>query len=286
MQNRAGKLQKELNRLEELFRQNSLRGKKALAVFLMGGDPDLSNSNKFLRAALQGGADLLEIGIPFSDPLADGPVIQKASGRALRHKTGVEHILSLVEDLRRDFQVPLVLLTYWNPVYRYGAEHFFQRASAAGVDGLVIPDLPSEEKYAYRSAAEKKGLLLIDFITPLTGDRRAEKILRSAAGFIYCVTITGLTGVRESLAETLAETSATARRHSTVPLLAGFGISSPTQACQAAQWTDGVIVGSALVDLIEKHLDDPQIIPEMIREKVQEFRCALDDAFPLDAVRG
>ncbi len=264
------------NRLEERFYQLQLHGAKALAVFLMGGDPDLETSLKLLRASLEGGADILEIGVPFSDPLADGPVIQKASQRARANQTTIENIFYLVRELRKEHDAPVVLLSYWNPIYQYGPEQFFQQAKKIGVDGLVIPDLPYEEKRPFRPAAEACGMILIDFMTPLTGEERAHKILQQAAGFIYCVTVSGVTGVRDQLAETLEKSAAIVRNATRVPLLAGFGISSPSQARQAMQWTEGVIVGSALVQEVENHLEKREALPERIREQVRGFRRALD----------
>ncbi len=264
------------NRLDELFFQLQARGRKALTVFLMGGDPDLETSLKLLRASLEGGADIVEIGVPFSDPLADGPVIQKASQRARVNQTTLADIFSLVRELRKEHDTPIVLLSYWNPIYQYGPEQFFQQAKKIGVDGLVIPDLPYEEKRPFRPAAEACGLVLIDFMTPLTGEERAQKILQQAAGFIYCVTVSGVTGVRDQLAETLEKSAAIVRNVTRVPLLAGFGISSPAQARQAVQWTEGVIVGSALVQEVENHLEQLDALPERIREQVRGFRRALD----------
>ncbi len=274
------------NRLEYTLSRLQKSGQKALAVFLMGGDPNLVHSEKMFRAALDGKADILEIGVPFSDPLADGPVIQDAAARALQHKTSVEDIFSLTSRLRADYNNPIVLLTYWNPIYQYGPELFFQRAGKSGVDGLVIPDLPYEEKGCFKPLAETSGVLLIDFLTPMTREERAGKILKDTRGFVYCVTISGVTGERGLLSHTLPETAATGRRHTKTPLLAGFGISTPDQAVEASRLVDGVIVGSALVKEVEKNLEKPGLLPKVILEKVSSFRRGLDQAFPLDAARG
>ena len=274
------------NRLDACFSQLYERGKKALAAFLMGGDPDISTSGELLKAALKGGADILEIGVPFSDPLADGPVIQESAGRALKNKTSLDDILILAQQTRMETNAPIVLLSYWNPIYQYGPGAFFRRAVKCGVDGVVIPDLPFEEKRPFYQAAEKNGLLLIDFLTPLTREERAGKLVKNARGFIYCITVTGITGVRDTLSSNLARMAEIARMHTDLPLLAGFGISSPAQACEASQWVDGVIVGSALVHEIEKHLERPEVLPEIIQSKVYAFRKGLDESFPLDAGRG
>ena len=286
MRNTKTERKQQANRLETLFPLLRKKGKKALAVFLMGGDPSLAASLEMLKAAVHGGADILEIGVPFSDPLADGPVIQKSATRALKNNTRLDDILSLAYQLRLDIDTPIVLLSYWNPIYQYDPLSFFKQAKKAGVDGIIIPDLPFEEKRPFYQDAKKHGLVLIDFLTPATRKERAGSLLKNSRGFIYCVTVSGITGIRDTLSDTLSKTTEIARRHTRIPLLAGFGISSPAQACEASRWVDGVIVGSALVQEVDHYKDITGILPKIIQEKVYAFRKVMDSAFPLDEAQG
>ncbi len=263
------------NRLEEKLRQLSANREKALTVFLMGGDPDRSASLALFEAAVAGGADILEIGVPFSDPLADGPVNQKAARRALLNGINIHHIFDLVEKMRGKHDLPLILLLYYNTVYQYGIPEFFRQAREKGVDALIIPDLPFEEMATLRGEACRRDLILINMLAPTTGARRMKLLLAEARGFVYCVSLTGVTGVRKGLSPRLVPMLRRARSLTGVPLFAGFGISTPEQAREAVKEADGVIVGSSLVAEIEKNLDNPGIMPAIIREKVSTFKQAL-----------
>lgn len=243
-------------RIASTFAALRERGEKAFIPYITAGDPDLATTVDLCRALARAGADLIELGLPFSDPLADGPVIQQATRRALKAGTTTDKVFDLVAALRRDpempraAEIPIVLLTYYNPVFRYGVERFLDRAAAAGLDGLVVPDLPLEEAEELRNAAAQRGLDLILFMAPTSTDDRLAATARAAQGFIYCVSLTGVTGAREQLSDRAAELCARARRHTDLPLAVGFGISTPEQAAAMGRVADAAIVGSAIVRLI------------------------------------
>ena len=224
----------------------------AFIGFVTGGDPSLEASEEFICAMATAGADVIEIGVPFSDPIAEGPVIQRANIRALGAGTTVEGIFTLVQRVRQKTLVPLVLLTYLNPVFRYGYEAFFRRCAQVGVDGIIIPDLPFEEQDELREFAVAQGIDLISMIAP-TSDTRIQQICQRALGFIYLVSSMGVTGERSRISGDLAATTARIRECCALPVAVGFGVSTPEQAAQIAQYANGVIVGSALVRLIEQH---------------------------------
>ncbi|MDR0553254.1 MAG: tryptophan synthase subunit alpha [Treponema sp.] len=232
--------------------QKAFANGKAFIGFVTGGDPSIEKSEEFILELVRAGADLVEIGIPFSDPIAEGPVIQRANIRALAAGATVAKLFALVERLRVKTQVPLVFLTYLNPVFHYGYDAFFKRCREAGVDGVIIPDLPFEEQGEARSAAAAFGVDLISLIAPTSRERIAG-IAASATGFIYTVSSMGVTGIRGKIETDLASIIQAARPHAKVPLAVGFGINTPAQAAEIARLADGVIVGSAIVKLIEEH---------------------------------
>lgn len=270
------------NRLNAALERLAQKNEKALAVFLMGGDPDPASCEELLQAAVEGGADIVEIGIPFSDPLADGPVIQNAAGRALAAGVTPSAVLELVRGLRRRSAVPIALLVYYNTVFHYGHHRFAASAAQCGADALIVPDLPFEEKDPLEEACRAHGLVLIRILAPGGSRARIQQIAADADGFLYCVSRPGVTGVREGLYEGLRDFIGEVRRSSTTrPLLVGFGISTPQQAQQAASLADGVIVGSALVQEVEKgSASPPDASPtaelrQIIREHVCSFKRAL-----------
>lgn len=226
------------------------RGEGALMPYLTAGDPDLETSLALCRAAIFGGADILELGLPFSDPLADGPVVQAAGQRALRSGTTIDGVLRLIAALRAESETPLVLLTYINPILRRGADRFCREMAEAGLDGLVIPDMPPDEAGAVRAAATAAGLAIIPLIAPTSADERLRLVASAAAGFVYCVTVTGVTGARQELSARLGQLTGRMRQHTNLPLLAGFGLSTPEHVRQACTVADGAIVGSALIQQI------------------------------------
>jgi len=230
----------------------AFENKKAFIAFVTGGDPCVEKTKEFVLEMIRAGADLIEIGIPFSDPIAEGPVIQEANIRALSAGTTVEKLFCLVEDLRKETAVPLVFLTYLNPVFHYGYDTFFKRCSDVGLDGIIIPDLPFEEQAGVREAAQSRGVDLISLIAP-TSEERIKEIGKNATGFIYVVSSMGVTGTRGEITTDLDTIVATLRTATKLPAAIGFGIHTPQQAAQMARIADGVIVGSAIVKIIAKH---------------------------------
>ena len=224
----------------------------AFIGFVTGGDPTIAASEDFICAMAQAGADLIEIGIPFSDPIAEGPVIQGANLRALKAGTTVESIFELVKRVRKKTDVPLVLLTYLNPVFRFGYEDFFERCAQVGVNGIIVPDLPFEEHEELRDCAVTHGIDLISMIAP-TSEERIARIAKVATGFIYLVSSMGVTGIRSEITTDLESLVALVRTHTELPIAVGFGINTPEQASAIARYANGVIVGSALVRIIEEH---------------------------------
>jgi tryptophan synthase alpha chain len=242
-----------MGRISDKFSELRQRGEKALVTFVTAGDPDLASTEQVVLELERSGADLIELGVPFSDPMADGPTIQLSSERALAAGTTPPAILELVARLRTRTQVPIVLMGYFNPIFAYGAERFATDAVAAGVDGLLVVDLPPEEAAELKEATDKAGLDLIFLLTPTSDHSRVEAVSRLGSGFIYYVSVTGVTGARSSVADSLAARVTQVRSELTVPLVVGFGISDPAQAGQVAQVADGVVVGSALVKYFEKY---------------------------------
>ncbi|PWL71739.1 MAG: tryptophan synthase subunit alpha [Clostridiales bacterium] len=232
--------------------QKAFDGHKAFLAFVTAGDPSLEKTEEYILAMEQAGADLIELGIPFSDPTAEGPVIQDANIRALKHGATVEGVFEMVESLRKKSSIPLVFLTYLNPVFHYGYEAFFTRCEAVGVDGIIIPDLPYEEKGEVADIAAVHGVDLIPLIAP-TSEQRIQMIAKEAKGFIYVVSSMGVTGVREEIKTDLASIVAAIRQVTNIPTAIGFGISTPAQAEQMAATSDGAIVGSAIVKIIAEY---------------------------------
>jgi tryptophan synthase alpha chain len=228
---------------------------KAFIGFVTGGDPSMAKSEEFILEMVRGGADLVEIGIPFSDPTAEGMVIQEANIRALSAGATVDKIFEMVASVRQKTQVPLVFLTYLNPVFNYGYDRFFARCADLGVDGIIIPDLPYEEKDELAEIAASFGVDVISLIAP-TSEQRIKQIAQEATGFIYVVSSMGVTGMRSEIKTDLAAIIEVVRGASSIPIAVGFGINTPQQAGEIAKIADGVIVGSAIVKIIEKHGDN------------------------------
>jgi tryptophan synthase alpha chain len=231
----------------------ALTGKKGLVVYVTAGFPDYAECEKAVLAAVGEGADVVELGLPFSDPLADGPVLQKAGADALAAGATVAKALRLVESLRRKTAAPLLAMSYINPIAAFGVERFAAGAAAAGIDGLVLPDVPEEEKGLVAGALEKHGLSRIPFIAPTSGEERIAGICRQAkTGFIYCLARTGVTGAGGGFDQATAELVGAARRHARLPIAIGFGIADAKAARQATEYADAAIVGSALVEKLRQ----------------------------------
>ncbi len=244
---------------------------KAFIPFITCGDPDLETTAKAVRAAVKGGADLIELGIPFSDPTAEGPVIQGANIRALRGGVTTDKVFELVKELRRDVTVPMVFMTYANVVFSYGSEKFISTCKEIGIDGLIIPDLPFEEKDEFQPVCDKYGVDLISLIAP-TSHERISMIAKQAQGFIYVVSSLGVTGTRSEITTDLGAIVDVIRKNTDVPCAIGFGISTPEQAKKMAALSDGAIVGSAIIKILEKYGKDA---PEHIGEYVKSMKDAI-----------
>jgi tryptophan synthase alpha chain len=239
-------------RLADLKKQ----GRAAFVTFLMAGDPDPATSLAIVKALPQAGADIIEIGMPFTDPMADGPAIQAAGLRALKGGMTLHKTLDLVRGLRKDDDAtPIVLMGYYNPIYIYGVEAFLADAKTAGVDGLIIVDLPPEEDDELCLPAMKAGLNFIRLATPTTDDKRLPAVLANTSGFVYYVSITGITGSAAANATQVGEAVARIKRHTSLPVCVGFGIRTPDMARDIARAADGAVVGTALVDALAKSLD-------------------------------
>ena len=252
-------------------RLNSLNGKKALVAFYTAGDPNLDASKDIFTAIEKSGADIIEIGVPFSDPLADGPTIQASSYRSLNNGTTLKKIIQLVSDIRKTSQLPIVLMTSFNPVFVYGQKEFVADALKAGVDGVIIPDLPHEEADEFLEIAE--GLDMIFLLSPTSTPDRVKQIGKISKGFIYYISLTGTTGTQESLSSELEAKVEAIKKSVSLPVLVGFGISGPEQAREAAKVSDGVIIGSAIVKLVEKNND-----PVERDRKLGEFIASIQKA--------
>ncbi len=250
---------------------DAFAGGKAFIPFITCGDPDLETTTAAVRAAVENGADLIELGIPFSDPTAEGPVIQGANLRALKGGVTTDRIFGLVRDLRRDVTVPLVFMTYANVVFSYGTERFLAACREAGIDGLILPDVPFEEREEFLPFCRRYGVDLISLIAP-TSAHRIAKIAREAEGFLYIVSSLGVTGTRSEITTDLSAMVEVVRQNTAIPCAVGFGISTPEQAKRMAEVSDGAIVGSAIVKLLEQYGKDA---PQQIGAYVKEMKAAL-----------
>ena len=247
-------------------------GGKAFIPFITCGDPDLTTTAAVVRAAVENGADLIELGIPFSDPTAEGPVIQGANLRALNGGVTTDRIFDFVRELRRDVTIPIVFMTYATVVFSYGAEAFIATCQEIGIDGLILPDLPFEEKEEFLPLCRQYGVDLISLIAP-TSENRIAMIAREAEGFLYIVSSLGVTGMRSEIKTDLAAIVKVVRENTDIPCAIGFGISTPEQAQKMAALSDGAIVGSAIIKLLEKYgKDAPAYVGEYVRSMKDALR--------------
>jgi len=267
-----------VNKLAQTFHNLKIKEQKALIPYVCCGDPSLEFTEKLVLQLAEAGADVIELGIPYSDPVADGPIIEKAAQRALAGGISLEKIFGLAATLGEKIPTPLVLMTYFNPIYRYGAGKFVRRAREAGVAGLIVPDLPPEESGILRQLTQEANMDLIFFAAPTSTPERLQKIAALAGGFIYCVSVTGVTGKRDHVAAGLDDFLQRVRSITDLPLAVGFGISSPATAHQAARQADGVIVGSSLIELIEKNLALISTTPETVIEEVCIYTASIKTA--------
>ena len=241
------------SRLDATFTALRARHERALVAYFTAGDPSLALTRKLVVEAARRGADVIELGIPFSDPLADGPVIQRATQRALAAGVTLPRVLELVREMRGEVSAPLVFLTYYNPILAFGLKAFCRTSVEAGIDGVIVADLPPEESGPLRAEAVAAGLDLIHLVAPTSTPERMRRIARASEGFVYMVSLTGVTGERAALAPELTQQLRALRAITTKPVCVGFGIGTPEQAALVGQLADGVIVGSAIVRLVEQH---------------------------------
>jgi tryptophan synthase alpha chain len=263
-----------MGRIEECFAALRRRGEAALVPYIMAGDPDLDATRALVRAAAEAGADLIELGVPFSDPTADGPVIQRAGVRALARGTSLRQILELIAELRAGgLQTPIVMFGYYNPIFHYGPEQFAADAARAGADALLVVDLPPEEADELWRPARAAGLDVIFLLAPTSNSERVRAVLRKASGFVYFVSMTGITGTKAIAADEVQRMVEELRSACPLPIGVGFGITTPAEAGAVAAYADAVVVGSAIVRIIEAKGDSPDLVSE-----VGAFIRALKDA--------
>ncbi len=236
-----------MNKISDAFKERN-----AFVAFITAGDPNLETTSKLIISMAEAGTDLIELGLPFSDPVAEGPVIQRASQRALLAGTTTDRIFDMLSGIKGSVKVPLAIMTYINPVFKYGYESFFKKCSECDIRGIIIPDLPFEEHGEILPYCRKYGVSLISMIAP-TSEERISMIATRSEGFIYCVSSMGVTGIRSSFDTKINEVISSIRSVSTTPVALGFGISTPEQAKELIQYADGIIVGSAIVKIIEEH---------------------------------
>jgi tryptophan synthase alpha chain len=258
-----------ISRIEKTFRKLRKLGKKAFIPYIMAGDPSLEKTKEIVLLFEKCGADIVELGVPFSDPLADGPTIQHAAERALQGGTTLRKVIAFTEDLRRITQIPVILMTYYNPVMKYGIEHFAQDAVRAGVDGVIIPDLPPDEADDLIAVSKSSSLNTIFLLAPTSTDERIKKVAKASTGFIYYVSITGITGTSLLLDGSLHASIAKIKHSTHKSVAVGFGVAKPEEAAEVARVADGVIIGSAI---IKKYHEDPDALQDYLRSLREAIR--------------
>lgn len=262
-----------MGRIGKKFQELKHKNEKALVVYLTAGDPDLPTTEALIGALAAAGVDILEIGVPFSDPTADGPVIQAAFLRAIKGGATLAKILEMIARVRQISDIPIVLFGYYNPVFNFGCEAFALRAKAAGVDGVLLVDLPPEEAAELRQYTDRAGIDFISLIAPTTSDARISMIAEKAQGFLYYISVTGVTGTARPDVENIRRNVASIRKACGLPVAVGFGISTPDQAAEIAPHADGIVIGSAVVKLIEGNTGRADLIA-----RVSSFAAAIKTA--------
>ncbi len=263
-----------MGRIEETFKGLKEKGEKALVIYLTAGYPSLNATREMVAAVDKAGADIVELGVPFSDPTADGPIIQAASQKALKAGTTLEGVLDLVSEVRKTSEIPIVLFGYYNPIFSYGNEKFSKKAAEVGIDGILIVDLPFEEARELRCFTDPKGIDCISLIAPTTGEERIRKITNAANGFLYFVSITGVTGTLKPVIADIRRGVDQIRKFSSLPVVIGFGIATPAQAAEIAPLGDGIVVGSALMKKIEEGQERGTLIAS-VSSFIQELKRAV-----------
>ncbi len=268
----------DINRLDARFAQLKEEGRKAFISFTTAGYPSLDAFPQLLKGLPRAGVDIIEIGMPFSDPVADGKAIQEANIQAFKAGITVPKILDMVETFREvDQETPIILMGYYNPIYSYGVMKFLDDAAKIGVDAFIIPDLPPEEDEEFRKPAEERGMYHIRLVTPTTDTNRLPVVLKDAKGFLYCVSVTGITGGKKADPETLRTSILKLRAKTELPIAIGFGVSSPEEAKHMASAADGAIVGSAIMKRIAKHIDGNGLVDDVMLDDVLGFVKDLAD---------
>jgi len=254
-----------MNRIDTTFRKLKSRRKKAFIAFITAGDPNLKKTEELVLAFERSGVDIVELGVPFSDPLADGSTIQASSQRSIEKGTTLNKILQTVRRIRQRSQIPIALMTYYNPILHYGEDNFIRKAKQCGVDGVIIPDLPPEEAKGIMRSAKAHDLATVFFLAPTTTRQRMKKIVKASTGFVYYVSLTGVTGARKGFSTSNTGNIRTAQKITKKPVCVGFGVSTPSQVRLIAKIADGVIVGSAIVDQIHKNRGKKNLIRNVSR---------------------
>ena len=262
-----------MNRIDNTFEKLKQKNEKALVGFLTAGDPNIAGSLKILKAICKAGLDVLELGIPFSDPTADGPVIQRSSKRAIENGITLKKVLEMTGDIRKETSIPIILFSYYNPIYVYGVEKFYKDALKAGADGVLVVDLPPEESEEMTSCWPGSALSLIRLVAPTTPLKRMSTIADSASGFIYLVSKTGVTGSNGLNTDEVGLTAKSLRSVTRLPIFVGFGISEVEDVAAVASVADGVVIGSAFERLVEKNLDNPDLA-SLLAERVSKLKKA------------
>lgn len=266
-----------MNRIDRAFKNLKREKRKAFIPYITAGDPDIRTTEKIIEALDSAGADIIELGIPFSDPLADGPTIQRAVQRSLDGGFRVESILKLSAKIRKKTDIPLVFMTYYNIVFNYGVEKFIKDSASSGIDGIIIPDLPVEESGDLLEKAEKYDFCVIMLTAPTTSGERFKKIASKSRGFIYYVSLTGVTGARKSLKSSLRAEVISRKGLTRKPICVGFGVADAAQARSVAGYADGVIVGSAIIKVIEENIKNKKNIPAKVRNFAAGIARAVHD---------
>lgn len=257
-----------MSKIEEVFKDLRVKGRKAFIPYIMAGDPDLAKTEEVILFFEEVGADIVELGIPFTDPLADGPTIQRASERALKKGITLKKVLEFVKRIRRSIKIPIVLMTYYNPIFKYGEERFVKESVQYGVNGIIVPDLPPDEATDLIRFSKREGLDTVFLLAPTSTEDRVKRVARTSSGFIYYVSITGITGSRLQIDESLGESIKKIRKITDKPVCVGFGVSNPEEASRVSEIADGVIIGSAIVKMLDES-------PEGFEDFVKTLRKAI-----------
>ncbi len=264
-----------MNRINEKFSHLKSNQQKALITFVTAGDPDAETTVKIIDGMEEAGTDIVEIGIPYSDPLADGPTIQSSSIRALKNGIKIPIIMDMVKEIRKYSEIPLVFLVYYNSIFKYGMDEFLEESKRSGIDGIIIPDLPMEERNEISEMMRKKDIILIPLVAP-TSRERVRDIVKNADGFVYCVSINGVTGAREKIGTDLKSYMDSVASFTNIPRAIGFGISNAAMIREVKDYCDGVIVGSAIINVISKYDDNSEML-ENLKKFVSDLKSGLSE---------